>query len=385
MSGAGSVRVTRRDAVEPPHPGRERSLGVVIPLFNGAAWIEEALETVFAQSEKPDEVVVVDDGSQDDGAERAGHFPGVRIVPSLGKRRARHTGFRNTSAELLAFLDQDDVWHPDHLRLLCEAIEAEPHAPAAVTAWVSFYDGAAPELDAEREGRSRLDPWATWPITCPITTPSAMLFRRGALEAAGAWALDAAPDWETYMRLTGPATFVRLEAATCGYRIHPHAESAKLRRDGWRYLDAQCRGADAALAERLARGVDEETRALLERRREVLAHVEALMQAVTRGDGAEAAEAARRIERDTASEEDALVDGIFEVLTYLFCPDEGAEAYRRRRLELLASLDRVWPKDAPRTRRLLARHDRPPFRWRRYVRALLKGRFDEARRLRLAR
>ncbi len=356
------------------------SLGVVITLFNGAAWIEETLSSVLAQSLMPDEIVVVDDGSQDDGAKRVAGFSGVRLVQSWGKRRARHTGFHHTTSSTLAFLDQDDLWHPEHLRGLVAALDATPTAPAAASGWRNFYDGETPRYEPQIKGTQWLDPWATWPITCPITTPSAVLFRRTALEAAGAWALDAAPDWATYMRITAPAEILGVRAVTCAYRVHPRARSAELRRDGFAYLRIQRDGADAALEERLSRTVDEPTGALLRRRHGLLGPMEDLMRALASGDRTGAAHAARVIEVSAEGESDVYVDGIFGVLTYLFCPDDDAASYKRLRRELLDRLLDVWPSDAPRTGRLLRRQGYPPFRWRRWWRALLRLRLADARR-----
>lgn len=357
------------------------SLGVVITLFNGAAWIEQTLSSVLAQSLTPDEIVVVDDGSKDDGPERVARFSDVRLVHSWAKRRARHTGFHHTTASRLSFLDQDDLWHPEHLRGLVAALDATPGVPAAASGWQNFYDGETARFEPQIHGTQWLDPWATWPITCPITTPSAVLFRRTALEAAGAWALDAAPDWATYMRITAPAKILRLRAVTCAYRVHPRARSAELRRDGFAYLKIQRDGADAALEERLARGVDEPTQILLKRRHGLLSPMEHLMRAVASNDRPGAARAACEIEASVKDESDAYVDGIFGVLTYLFCPDDDAASYKRLRRELLSRLLDVWPPHAPRTGRLLRRHGYPPFRWRRWWRALLRLRLAEAQRL----
>jgi glycosyltransferase involved in cell wall biosynthesis len=96
----------------------------IIPLYNGAKYIRPAIESIFAQERQPDEIVVVDDGSTDNGE-------GAAVVSELtdprikllfkengGQGSARNFGVQNSTSSLIAFLDQDDLWYPHHLRVL---------------------------------------------------------------------------------------------------------------------------------------------------------------------------------------------------------------------------------------------------------------------------
>ncbi len=101
------------------------SVAAVVPLYNGEKFIEECLLSVFDQSEKPDEVIVVDDGSNDDGrglaiVERiAKSFP-VTVLrkENGGQSSARNMAIRHTDCSHIALLDQDDVWLRDHISVL---------------------------------------------------------------------------------------------------------------------------------------------------------------------------------------------------------------------------------------------------------------------------
>jgi glycosyltransferase involved in cell wall biosynthesis len=92
----------------------------VIPLYNGAPFIREALQSVLDQQLVPDEIIVVDDGSTDSGsqivAEMATRFP-IRLLrkDNGGQSSARNLGVDHAHGDLIAFLDQDDVWYPNHL------------------------------------------------------------------------------------------------------------------------------------------------------------------------------------------------------------------------------------------------------------------------------
>jgi glycosyltransferase involved in cell wall biosynthesis len=90
---------------------------VIIPCRNAAAYIDEALASVRAQSLAPHEIIVVDDGSTDGSGERVAAHPDVvlRRTEGLGAPAARNTGIEAASGDYLAFLDADDRWLPEHL------------------------------------------------------------------------------------------------------------------------------------------------------------------------------------------------------------------------------------------------------------------------------
>jgi glycosyltransferase involved in cell wall biosynthesis len=91
---------------------------VVIPTYNRSALLQKALQSVFAQTYRDYEVIVVDDGSTDDTEAVVGGY-GDRIrylyQENAGDARARNRGIRAARGELIAFLDSDDVWEPELL------------------------------------------------------------------------------------------------------------------------------------------------------------------------------------------------------------------------------------------------------------------------------
>jgi glycosyltransferase involved in cell wall biosynthesis len=100
--------------------GNEPTVSVVIPLFNGAAFIAEALNSVIAQTLRPVEVIVVDDGSVDDGTTVVANYSEAADIVLIrkengGQSSARNVGIRHARGDLIALLDQDDAWYPNHL------------------------------------------------------------------------------------------------------------------------------------------------------------------------------------------------------------------------------------------------------------------------------
>lgn len=114
---------------EPP------KIAAIIALYNGRDFIEEALKSVLSQTLAPVDVIIVDDGSTDDGAAVAMQFangdPRVRVLTKTngGQSSARNHGVRSTDCDLIAFLDQDDWWYPRHLELLLRQFRKRRHLP----------------------------------------------------------------------------------------------------------------------------------------------------------------------------------------------------------------------------------------------------------------
>jgi len=103
---------------------------IVIPLYNKAPHVADALRSVLGQSFPATEIIVVDDGSTDGGAEVVGGFLGAGVVllrqNNAGVSAARNIGASRANCGYVAFLDADDAWGPEHLATLRELITRCP-------------------------------------------------------------------------------------------------------------------------------------------------------------------------------------------------------------------------------------------------------------------
>ncbi len=208
-------------------------IAVIIPLFNGAAWIRQTLESVLAQTLPAREIIVVDDGSSDDSIAIVRSFPQVALHrhPGKGTHQTRQFGFTRSTAACVTFLDQDDLWHPRHLELLSTLLRDDPAACAAVSRTLTYEDERELRFPPPALGPERFDPWDTFPFH-RIDTPSFVLIRRSALEAIGGWPARNAwsSDVQAWFQLASIAPLVRNSRATAAYRVQ-HREATSTR---WR-------------------------------------------------------------------------------------------------------------------------------------------------------
>jgi len=117
---------------------------VVIPLYNKAAYIEQTINSVLAQSETDFEIIVVDDGSRDEGpaAVAAMRDPRIRLVrqANAGVAVARNHGISIARGQWIAFLDADDVWRPQYLAVQRASIASCPEVRAVATGFYAASD-----------------------------------------------------------------------------------------------------------------------------------------------------------------------------------------------------------------------------------------------------
>ena len=227
---------------------------MVVPVYNDAAYLGEALASVLGQTLAAAEIIVVDDGSTDDSAAVARRFaPRVRYERQEhgGAGLARNRGVRMASAELLAFLDADDIWMPEKLALQAQALQATPRLEAVFAHLEHFL---SPDLSADKAARLSCPSAAM-----PCTTAVAMLIRRAAFDRVGGFdesgAIGEVVDWYVRARAAGlvehmlPETLVRR-------RIHAHNTGLVRAAERGRYVEIAKAALDRRRAAEKARNRD---------------------------------------------------------------------------------------------------------------------------------
>ncbi|HEX9018010.1 MAG TPA: glycosyltransferase [Anaerolineaceae bacterium] len=199
-------------------------ISVIIPAYNQAAYLREAVDSVLAQTCGDFELVVVDDGSTDETPQVLDgyHDPRVRVVrqPNAGLSAARNTGIRESSAPLVTLLDSDDFFFPEKLALLSDYIASHPEI-GMVSGGTLLVDRQSQPLREARKFQVRLD-LPTLLMGNPFT-PSAVMFRREWLERAGVFdeSLRACEDWDLWVRFAyAGCRMAWVEQTVVAYRYH---------------------------------------------------------------------------------------------------------------------------------------------------------------------
>ena len=199
-------------------------VSVVIPAYNKAETIEAAVESVRRQTVQDVEVIIVDDGSQDDTAERVRLGPRVRYVaqPRAGVSAARNRGLQEARAELVAFLDGDDLWLPQKLERQLGVLEREPRLDA-VQCSVYLVNNRLEVVDA-RPCNPAHDTFLDFLLFRNLPGfGSALMARRKKLLELGGFGEDLVilEDWDIACRLARTNSLRSLPEFLALYRQHP--------------------------------------------------------------------------------------------------------------------------------------------------------------------
>ncbi|MBN8567157.1 MAG: glycosyltransferase family 2 protein [Flavobacteriales bacterium] len=119
------------------------SISIIIPLYNKEKAIEKTLKSVFHQSFTDYEVLVINDGSTDKSEEKVKRFSDERLrlisTENRGVSQARNLGISESKGKLIAFLDADDYWFPNHLESLFQLYQNFPEAGLLATNYQFYY------------------------------------------------------------------------------------------------------------------------------------------------------------------------------------------------------------------------------------------------------
>jgi glycosyltransferase involved in cell wall biosynthesis len=160
-------------------------VSIITPMYKGAAFIADTIESVIHQSEKNWEMIIVDDCSPDDGvgaaivkryADEDKRIKLIQLYENRGASGARNEAMRNAKGRYFAFLDSDDIWDSDYLKIMLEYIHINQDKKVAV-----FYSGyRRMNADCSREilppyNCTGIKDFNTMLFHCPIFPSAAIL------------------------------------------------------------------------------------------------------------------------------------------------------------------------------------------------------------------
>jgi glycosyltransferase involved in cell wall biosynthesis len=223
------------------------TVSVVVPVFNGERYLEEALRSAVSQTLPPLEVIVVDDGSADASIEIAeGIGDPVRCIrqENTGVAGARNRGLSAVRGEFIAFLDHDDLWPPEKLELQVAALRRNPEVDI-VSGRMRVIGGALPGRGWSAQGPREASAGARL---------TAAVIRRSVFDRTGPLDMEighAADDIEWFVRARDLGIRrLDLDAVTLLYRWHGANTSADIESAAIGQLEAVKRSLDRRRAKR---------------------------------------------------------------------------------------------------------------------------------------
>lgn len=202
-------------------------ISVVIPCYNSASFLQQALRSVQEQSRPVDEIIVVDDASTDDSAAvaREAGVTCVSLSSNVGPGAARDHGIAATTGELVAFLDADDYWMPKHVEDVAGLLERYPECAVAFSRIRRFGEEELIAPEHVPEGPPSNMFWQL--IEENIVAQSSAVVRRDILVRNGCYdaTLRYSEDYDLWLRLARRYPFVCTSAVTACYRVHPNQAS----------------------------------------------------------------------------------------------------------------------------------------------------------------
>lgn len=213
------------------------SVSVIIPAFNSARFIGEAIDSVLRQTRPADEIIVVDDGSTDHTRDVINTLPVKCIAQkNAGPSAARNTGMQHSRGDFIAFLDADDLWLPEKLSLQMEAFQKYPNAGFSFSTVWNLYDGNNPKISQTPYHPPQLERWlrrtpargavaygSVYELllhkNCVAT--SSMVVRRNLIEQVGLFdvRLRGSEDYDYWIRLARLSPAIFIKSPSSRYRI----------------------------------------------------------------------------------------------------------------------------------------------------------------------
>ncbi len=245
---------------------------VIVPMFNAAASLASSLSSVLDQADRNFEVIIVDDGSTDTSLAvalaMASGDDRIRVVSqdNAGPAAARNLGIDLARGTLLAFLDADDIWHPEKLACHRDFHLARPDAGVSYARIAFLEADRAAGTAARTESRVLAGPLTVLQLIAenPVCTTSNIVVTRDCVAAVGGFraGMGHAEDQEWLARVAAAGFAVcGIDRLLVEYRMSPGGLSSNLRRmyRGWRRLAHQhrasidVRAAEAVYCRYLAR------------------------------------------------------------------------------------------------------------------------------------
>jgi glycosyltransferase involved in cell wall biosynthesis len=211
------------------------TVSAIIPVYNCAKYIGKSIESVLAQTYRPHEIIVVDDGSTDGTYEALNPYLDSIIYvyqKNAGEPAARNTGIRRSSGGYIAFLDADDLWMPDKLELQMDYFAAHPECALVYTDMMTFNENGilTKSMRASRGRVYRSGKIFPYVFRETLFGSGSVVFRRDCCETVGYFdeSFLIGSDYEMWLRMARHFEFGYVDKPLLMYRQHQEMSTRML-------------------------------------------------------------------------------------------------------------------------------------------------------------
>lgn len=199
-------------------------VSVIIPAYNVMKYLPETLETVFRQTFRDFEVVIVDDGSSDGIQDWANQVtdPRLKLIcqQNRGATGARNTGIAHAQGDYIAFLDADDLWEPTKLAKQVTILDENAEVGLVYT-WVALTDEQGKFTGRIFKSIAEGDVWCQLTERNLVECGSVAMIRRSCFETVGVFDCNLrsfVEDWDMWLRIASRYPFKLLKEPLVYYR-----------------------------------------------------------------------------------------------------------------------------------------------------------------------
>lgn len=214
-------------------------ISVILPVYNKAKYLQATLDSIFAQTFTDFEIIAVNDGSTDASLNILESNQDSRLLiynqENNGLSAARNAGITAVSSEIIALIDADDLWLPDHLETLFGLSQNDPNASTFGTSYKELFSNGnlvEPAVSFETLEACEIPDFFEANMMQPLVIPSSFAFKKWVFKAIGGFdeSVTYSEDVDFYIRVHLQFTMAYSPKMTCHYRMNSENQITKQRK-----------------------------------------------------------------------------------------------------------------------------------------------------------
>ena len=206
--------------------GPMKKVAVIMPCHNAEAYVARTIESVLAQGFKDYHFIAANDGSSDDSARILNSYADTITLcdhadhGNHGQAATYNICLKHAKSEYIAFIDSDDLWHPDKLQAQVDVLDRNPDIGLVYTNGTVIDEKDKVLHPLFPDNHVETNRAEDILLNCYIRTPSSVMLRSSVLSSAGKFTEGIVPDHDMWIRIKELSNFYYIKDKLIGYRFH---------------------------------------------------------------------------------------------------------------------------------------------------------------------